>query len=175
MTKQTTTRRAFIARSSAAAAAASLASHSAFEVLAQSGIPQRPIPSTGEMLPVIGLGSSKVVEQIAQNGTNPLLGVLRALVAHGGKLVDTCPRNAENDLGLGRVVSMPEFNGKLFLTTKVDQVGKEAGVRQFRDALRNYQRSSIDLVQIFSLTDLDTHWPSLKEWKAEGAAHPARP
>jgi diketogulonate reductase-like aldo/keto reductase len=42
--------------------------------------------------------------------------------------------------------------------------------RQFRDALRNYQRSTIDLVQIFSLTDLDTHWPSLKEWKAEGAA-----
>jgi diketogulonate reductase-like aldo/keto reductase len=122
------------------------------------------------MLPVIGLGSSKVVEQIAQNGTDPLLNVLRALVAHGGKLVDTWPRNAENDAGFGRVAAMPEFSGKLFVTTKVDQVGKEVGVRQFRDALRNYQRSVIDLVQIFSLTDLDTHWPSLKEWKAEGAA-----
>ncbi len=79
MTKQTTTRRAFIARSSAAAAAASLAGHPALEALAQSGIPQRPIPSTGEMLPVIGLGSSKVVEQIAANGTDPLRDVLRAL------------------------------------------------------------------------------------------------
>ena len=47
---------------------------------------------------------------------------------------------------------------------------RSVGIKQFRDALRNYQRDVIDLVQIFSLTDLDTHWPSLKEWKAEGAA-----
>jgi diketogulonate reductase-like aldo/keto reductase len=116
------------------------------------------------------LGSSKVVEQIATSGTEPLLGVLRALVQHGGKLVDTWPRNAANDAGFGRVASMPEFQGKLFITTKVDQVGKEAGIKQFRDAQRNYQREVLDLVQIFSLTDLDTHWPSLEEWKAEGAA-----
>jgi diketogulonate reductase-like aldo/keto reductase len=169
-TKQTTTRRQFIARSSAVAAAATFAGTPALEALAQHGIPQRPIPSTGEMLPVVGLGSSKVVEQIAQNGTEPLAGVLRALVAHGGKLVDTWPRNAANDAGFGSVIARPEFRDKLFVTTKVDQVGKDAGVRQFRDALRNYQRNVIDLVQIFSLTDLDTHWPSLKEWKAEGAA-----
>ena len=170
MTKPTTTRRDFIAGSSAAAAAVTFAGTPALEAMAQHGIPQRPIPSTGEMLPVVGLGSSKVVEQIAQNGTEPLLNVLSALVAHGGKLVDTWPRNAANDAGFGSVISMPEFRDALFVTTKVDQVGKDAGVRQFRDALRNYQRDVIDLVQIFSLTDLDTHWPSLKEWKAEGAA-----
>jgi diketogulonate reductase-like aldo/keto reductase len=170
MTKQITTRRRFIAGSSAAAAAVTLARSRAFAAVEEHGIPQRPIPSTGEMLPVVGLGSSKVVEQIAQNGTDPLLNVLRALVAHGGKLVDTWPRNAANDAGLGRVLALPELRDKLFVTTKVDQVGKDAGVRQFRDALRNYQRDVIDLVQIFSLTDLDTHWPSLKEWKAEGAA-----
>jgi diketogulonate reductase-like aldo/keto reductase len=164
-----TTRREFVARSVAAAGAATLGGSFALEALAQ-GIPQRPIPSTGEMLPVIGLGSSKVVEQIAQNGTEPVANVLRALVAHGGKFVDTWPRNAANDAGLGRVLALPELRDKLFVTTKVDQVGKEAGVRQFRDSLRNYQREVIDLVQIFSLTDLDTHWPSLKEWKAEGAA-----
>ena len=170
MTKQTTTRRAFIARSSAAAAAVSLAANPALEALAQSGIPQRPIPSTGEMLPVIGLGSSKVVEQIAANGTDPLRDVLRAFVAHGGKFVDTWPRNATNDAGFGRVIAMPEFRDKLFVTTKLDQVGKDAGIKQFRDAQRNYQREVLDLVQIFSLTDLDTHWPSLQEWKGEGAA-----
>src|SRR5688572_14477081 len=166
----TTTRREFVARSVAAAGVAALAGTPALEALAQHGIPQRPIPSTGEMLPVVGLGSSKVVEQIAQSGTDPLQNVLRALVANGGKLVDTWPRNAANDAGFGRVVSRPEFRDTLFVTTKVDQVGKDAGVRQFRDALRNYQRDVIDLVQIFSLTDLDTHWPSLKEWKVEGAA-----
>ena len=165
-----TTRRAFIARSSAAAAAVGFASHPALTALAQHGIPQRPIPSTGEMLPVVGLGSSKVVEQIAQNGVEPLTNVLRALVAHGGKLVDTWPRNPANDAGLGRVLALPEFRDTLFVTTKIDQTGKDVGIRQFRDAQRNYQREVFDLVQIFSLTDLDTHWPSLKDFKAEGAA-----
>ncbi len=96
--------------------------------------------------------------------------MLRALVAHGGKLVDTWPRNADNDAGFGRVASSPEFRDKLFVTTKIDQVGKDAGIAQFRDTQRNYQRQKLDLVQIFSLTDLDAHWPSLKDWKAAGAA-----
>jgi diketogulonate reductase-like aldo/keto reductase len=171
MTQQaTTTRREFVARSLAAAGAATLAGAPALEALAQHGVPQRRIPSTGEMLPVIGLGSSKVVEQIAQNGTEPLANVLRALVAHGGKLVDTWPRNAANDAGLGRVLALPEFRNTLFVTTKIDQMGKDVGIRQFRDAQRNYQREILDLVQIFSLTDLDTHWPSLKDFKAEGSA-----
>jgi len=166
----TTTRREFVARSLAAAGAATLVGSPALEALAQHGIPQRPIPSTGEMLPVIGLGSSKVVEQVAQNGTEPLANVLRALVAHGGKLVDTWPRNAANDAGLGRVLALPEFRDTLFVTTKIDQMGKDVGIQQFRDAQRNYQREILDLVQIFSLTDLDTHWPSLKDFKAEGSA-----
>ena len=122
------------------------------------------------MLPVIGLGSSKVVEEVAAKGTGPLLGVLRAFVAHGGKFVDTWPRNADNDAAFGRVIGMPEFAGKLFVTTKIDQVGKDVGIAQFRQAQRLYGRTTLDLVQIFSLTDLDTHWPSLQEWKAEGHA-----
>ena len=169
MKGNTTTRRDFIARSAGAAAAVSLAGSTALEALAQ-GVPQRPIPRTGEMLPVVGLGSSKVVEQIAANGTEPVANVLRALVAHGGKLIDTWPRNPVNDAGFGRVISQPEFRDKLFVTTKIDQVGKEVGIHQFRDAQRSYQREVLDLVQIFSLTDLDTHWPTLQALKDEGAA-----
>ena len=166
----TTTRRDFIARSSAAAAALSLAGCASVGARTQSGVPQRAIPSTGERLPVIGLGSSKVVEEVARNGPEPLANVLRAFVAHGGKFVDTWPRNADNDAAFGRVISQPDLKGKLFVTTKIDQVGKDVGIRQFRDALRNYQLPVVDLVQIFSLTDLDTHWPSLKDFKAQGQA-----
>jgi diketogulonate reductase-like aldo/keto reductase len=164
------TRRDFLLRSALAAAAASLAGSAALEALAQRGVPQRPIPGTGELLPVVGLGSSKMVEEIAKNGMGPVLGVLRALVGNGGKLVDTWPRNAENDAAFGRLISSPEFAGKLFVTTKVDQVGKEAGVAQFRQAQKLYQRQKLDLVQIFSMVDVDTHWPTLRQWKAEGEA-----
>jgi diketogulonate reductase-like aldo/keto reductase len=163
------TRREFLRRSALATAAASLASSLPLAALAQRTVPQRPIPSTGEMLPVIGLGSSKVVEEIAKNGSEPVLGVLRALVANGGKFIDTWPRNADNDAAFGRVIAMPEFKSKLFVTTKVDQVGRDVGVAQFQQALKLYQRSQVDLVQVFSMVDVDTHWPSLKRWKAEGA------
>jgi diketogulonate reductase-like aldo/keto reductase len=165
-----TTRREFIASASAAGAALGLAGGLPLEAFAQSAMPQRKIPSTGEMLPVIGLGSSKPVEEIAKNGEGPITAVLRALVAHGGKLVDTWPRNASNDAAFGRVASLPDLRDKLFVTTKIDKVGKEAGLAQFRDTQKNYQRKRLDLVQIFSLTDLDVHWPTLKDLKSAGEA-----
>ena len=161
-----TTRREFIATMSALG----LSGLSSNSLLAQTQMPQRPIPGKGEMLPVVGLGSSKVVSQISSNGTNPLAAVLEALRDNGGRVVDTWPRNPENDAGLGQVVNTPDFRDSLFLTTKIDQVGKEAGIEQFRQTQRLYGRETIDLVQIFSLIDLDTQWQNLKEWKAEGYA-----
>ncbi len=137
---------------------------------AQEQMPRRAIPSTGEMLPVVGLGSSKVVSQVSTNGPQALAAVLRALVANGGSVVDTWPRNPENDAGFGRVTSEPDLRDSLFITTKIDQIGKDAGIEQFRQTQRLYNRETIDLAQIFSLTDLDVHWPSLKDWKAAGHA-----
>jgi hypothetical protein len=84
--------------------------------IAQAKMPMRPIPATGEMLPVVGLGSSKVVAQISQNGTEPLATVLRVLVAAGGSVVDTWPRDPENDAGLGRVLNEPDLRNALFVT-----------------------------------------------------------
>lgn len=161
-----TTRRDFLAL----AAAAGLGGLSTSAVFAQASMPTRPIPVSGERLPVIGLGSSKVVQQIETNGTEPVVAVLRALVEAGGKLVDTWPRNEHNDAGFGRAIAEPDLRNALFVTTKIDRVGKEAGIAQFNAALRNYSRDTIDLAQIFSLTDLDVHWPSLEQWKAEGRA-----
>lgn len=137
---------------------------------AQQQMPVRPIPATGESLPVVGLGSSKIVQEIATNGEDPVRNVLQTLVAHGGKVVDTWPRNADNDGRFGRVINEPALRDRLFVTSKIDQVGRGAGITQFRQTQRLYGRKVIDLVQIFSLTDLDAHWPSLREWKESGAA-----
>ena len=133
-------------------------------------MPTRKVPSSGEALPMVGLGSSKVVEEIAKNGEEPVRQVLRALAAHGGKVVDTWPRNPANDGRFGAVINEPDLRNRLFVTTKIDRAGKEAGIAQFRDAQKLYGRKTIDLVQIFSLTDLDTHWPSLRAWKDAGEA-----
>jgi diketogulonate reductase-like aldo/keto reductase len=139
-------------------------------VFAQQPMPRRPIPGTNESLPVIGLGSSKVVQEIAANGTEPLAAVLRQLVASGGSVVDTWPRNADNDAAFGSVISAPDLSEALFITTKIDRTGRAAGIEQFDSTLRNYRRDPIDLAQIFSLTDIETHWPSLREFKDAGRA-----
>jgi len=139
-------------------------------LFAREQMPRRLIPGTDESLPVIGLGSSKPVSQIAKQGSAPLAAVLRALVANGGSVVDTWPRNRDNDAAFGRVINEPGLRESLFIASKIDKVGKEAGVRQFRETQRLYQRETIDLMQIFSLTDLDTQWTNLREWQAAGAA-----
>ena len=135
----------------------------------QGKMPARRFHGT-EQLPVIGLGSSKGVEEIAKHGEDSIRRVLRTLVAQGGRVVDTWPRNPANDTRFGQVINEPEFRDRLFVTGKIDRPGKDAGVAQFRDIQRSYGRKTIDLMQIFSLTDVDTHWPSLRAWKDAGEA-----
>jgi diketogulonate reductase-like aldo/keto reductase len=139
-------------------------------VAAQAQMPRRRIPGTGESLPVVGLGSSKVVSEIATNGTEPLAAVLRELVANGGSVIDTWPRNEANDAGFGRVINEPDLRQALWITTKIDQTGRANGIEQFETTLANYGREQVDLAQIFSLTDVDTHWPSLRSFKDTGRA-----
>jgi diketogulonate reductase-like aldo/keto reductase len=141
---------------------------SAAPVFAQQKLPVRRMPGSGESLPVIGLGSSKVVQEIASRGDDPLRQVIRALVAHGGKVIDTWPRDPANDGRFGKVINEAEFRDRLFVTSKIDRMGKDAGIAQLREAHQLYGRMVLDLAQIFSLTDLDTHWPTLREWKASG-------
>lgn len=130
----------------------------------------RLIPGTDERLPIIGLGSSKPVSQIADRGTEHIAAVLRALVGNGGKVVDTWPRDAANDAAFGTVINERDLRDSLFIASKIDKVGRDAGMQQFRDTQRLYQREVIDLMQILSLTDLDTQWQTLKDLKAEGSA-----
>ena len=138
-------------------------------VSAQEGMPLRRIPGTDESLPLVGLGSSKPVAQIGERGTGPIAGVLRALVANGGRVVDSWPRNAGNDAAFGEVISEPDLRDELWIASKIDKTGKEEGLRQFRETQQNYQRETIDLLQVFSLTDLDTQWASLRDFKEEGS------
>ena len=164
MATNNTTRRDFLACMSALG----FSSLGSAELFAQEQMPTRQIPGTNESLPIIGLGSSKPVSQISERGTEHIAEVLRTLVANGGSVVDTWPRNPANDEPFGRVINEPGLRNSLFVASKIDKVGKEAGIQQFRETQRLYQRETLDLVQIFSLTDLDTQWRNLKDWQASG-------
>ena len=97
--------------------------------------------------------------------------VLRTLVAHGGRVVDTWPRNPANDARFGQVDQRARFRDRLFVTGKIDHGRARTPASPSSGRRRScYGRKTIDLVQIFSLTDLDTHWPSLRAWKDAGEA-----
>ena len=152
------------------AAMAALGASGTFPAFAQEGMPKRQIPGTDESLPLVGLGSSKPVAQIAERGTDPIAGVLRALVENGGRVVDSWPRNAENDAAFGAVISEPDLRDALWIASKIDKSGRDEGMAQFRETQRLYQRETIDLLQVFSLTDLDTQWANLKDIREAGGA-----
>ena len=135
---------------------------------AAENMPTRDIPGTGERLPIIGLGSSKPVAQIAERGTAPIAGVLRTLVENGGSVVDTWPRNPANDAAFGEVLNLPGLRESLFVTSKIDRTGREEGIRQFHQTLSLYGREALDLLQVFSLTDVATQWSNLRDFKEQG-------
>lgn len=138
--------------------------------LGQESMPTRRIPGSDESLPIVGLGSSKPVAQIAERGAGPITDVLHALIDKGGSVVDTWPRDPAVDAVFGEVSSRPEFRNALFIATKIDRTGKEAGIRQFHDTLKLYRRDSVDLLQVMSLNDLDVQWANVRDFQEQGAA-----
>jgi len=164
MNRMSIPRREALALGLAAAAAPVLPARAAEQM------PRRAIPSSSEMLPVIGLGSSKAVSQLTTDGLGPLTEVLTTLTDFGGSVVDTWPRQADDDRAFGKLIANAKLRDKLFITAKIDRMGKDAGLAQFRETLANYGVERIDLLQIFSLTDLKSHWPTLQEMKGAGKA-----
>lgn len=137
---------------------------------AQETIPTRTIPATGLAIPIVGLGSTKAVLEIPTDGTEPLAAVLQRLVQLGGSVVDTAPRPEEIDRAFGRLLSDASLRDRLFIATKINAEGREAGIAQMRQTQRLFGRRTMDLVQIESLTDLDTQWMNLRSWKDSGEA-----
>ena len=133
-------------------------------------MPARSIPTTGEMLPIVGLGSTRPVTEIAERGPAFVDAVVRTLVEHGGRVVDTWPRSDFNDDAFGQIISAPDLRERLFVTINLEQQGAQAGRDHFERTLELYRRERIDLVNVGSLIDLDAHWPSLRAFKDAGRA-----
>ena len=133
-------------------------------------LPTRTIPGTDESLPVIGLGSSKPVLEIPTEGTEPVAAVIRMLLEHGGRLVDTSPRTPDIDAEFGRVLAEPDIRDGIFLATKINTPSEETGIQQLEQTERLFGRRTIDLVQVESLRGLQSHWPRLQEMRDSGAA-----
>ena len=129
----------------------------------------RAIPSSGEKLPVIGLGTWQSFDVGTSAGDRqPLEEVLQAFVRLGGRVIDSSPMYGRAEGVVGDLASKLGVHDRLFLATKVWTSGKDAGVKSMDRSFHLMKTKRMDLMQVHNLVDVQTHLATLREWKQQG-------
>jgi diketogulonate reductase-like aldo/keto reductase len=146
----------------------------------QPALIRKPIPSSGEPLPVIGLGSSQTFNLTRQSPEwETARQVLKLFRDLGGKVIDTAPHYGRSEPFIGENIQDLRIGADLFLATKVNVVsaGKQAAAQQMENSLRVFGRQKIDLMQVWNLGGqmgafsddyLAEHMEVVNEWKKAG-------
>ena len=130
---------------------------------------RRPIPSSGQMLPVIGVGTAVVYDIDASDAKFPLLvDTLRAFLAQGGAVIDTAPSYGRAEKCLGEIFRRMGGRERAFLATKIGTVGEQAGVDSFAASLRNLGTDRIDLLQVHNVRDTAVQLRTIRRLQDEG-------
>ncbi|MFL6527280.1 MAG: aldo/keto reductase [Chthoniobacterales bacterium] len=127
----------------------------------------RAIPSSGEELPVIGLGTWQVFD-VGASGEAALEPVLAEFAKNGGRIVDSSPMYGRAEEVVGDLSAKLKLRDSLFLATKVWTRGKQAGIESMEHSLARMNAKRMDLMQVHNLVDVNTHLGTLREWKQEG-------
>ena len=129
---------------------------------------ERKIPSSGEALPAMGIGTSQTFDVTSPADRAQVKEVMRDFARLGGRLVDTSPMYGASESVIGEAVAQLDIGKQLFLATKVWTNGRDAGIEQARESMRRMKTNKLDLIQVHNLLDVDTHLKWLKEWKQAG-------
>ena len=129
----------------------------------------RPVPSTGEALPVVGCGTYVGFDvEAGSKAYARLPGVVQALFDAGGSVIDSSPMYGRAEAVTGALLAAASSRPKAFLATKVWTEGRDAGIRQMQTSMQRLGTGTIDLMQVHNLVDWRTHLQTLRAWKAEG-------
>ena len=140
----------------------------------QASIITRAIPSTGERIPTVGLGSSATFAQVARAADQSALAeVFKTLLAQGGTVFDTAPGYGASEEVSGRIAAELSFTDKIFWATKVNvarggAADPKAARAQIEQSFARIKKPKIDLIQVHNLGDVPTQLAILKELKKEG-------
>ena len=136
---------------------------------AASALLSRPIPSSGETIPVIGLGTWRTFDVGSGAAERaPLKDVLQKFVELGGRVLDSSPMYGSAESVAGDLAAELKLTDRLFWATKVWTSGAAAGVQQMERSLARLRVKRLDLMQIHNLLDWRTHLRTLREWKEAG-------
>lgn len=122
------------------------------------------IPSTGELLPVIGLGTWQSFD--VRGDTAPLRDVLKTFAQMGGRVVDSSPMYGAAEAVVGELTSALGLREKLFMATKVWTSGRNEGLRQMENSFKRMRVERMDLMQVHNLVDIETQAATLREMKS---------
>jgi aryl-alcohol dehydrogenase-like predicted oxidoreductase len=136
----------------------------------------RAVPSTGEQLPIVGLGSSATFSRVARSEDfSALKDVLQALVENGGRVFDTAPSYGASEEVAGQIANELGIQNRIFWATKVNVAGRgggsadpEAARAQIASSFEKFNVETVDLIQVHNLADVPTQLGILKELKADG-------
>lgn len=130
---------------------------------------RRPIPSTGEELPVVGLGTWQAFD-VGNSAAElePRRQVLARFAERGAKVIDSSPMYGRAEAVVGRLVAELGIRDALFLATKVWTSGRSTGIEEMNRSFDLLKTEALDLMQVHNLVDVGTHLETLAEWKAAG-------
>ena len=161
------TRRDMLKLTAGAGAAVALGRLPAFAQAPE--ILKRPIPSSGELIPVVGLGTARTFNVgDSEEERAPLREVLEAFVEMGGTLLDTAYGYGNSEAVSGDLAKELGVVDRLFMATKVAAQEKQQGIEQMETSMRRLNRSVIDLMQVHNLRGWQIQLATLREWKAAG-------
>src|ERR1051325_1240813 len=132
---------------------------------------ERAIPSSGEKLPVVGIGTARNYEvATTPEAKAPLREVLRRFAELGGKVIDTAPAYGRAEEVVGELTAELAIRPKLFLATKVSLRGPDASAAeaQMNESMKRLRTDKIDLMQVWNVSSPDQLLPLLFEWKKQG-------
>ena len=130
---------------------------------------ERAIPRTGERLPALGLGTWQVLD-VPPSGADfdAARAAVQSFLAAGGRVIDSSPMYGDSEERVGDILARLTPAPAPFLATKIWTSGREAGERQLADSHRLMRASTLDLVQVHNLQDLDTHLATLRQARDAG-------
>jgi len=168
MTPDPIDRRTAVKLMAAATAAAALAPSGVSAGEART-MTTRKVPSSGEEIPVIGMGSSDTFDVGDDSASRDgLRGVLQSLVEGGGRVIDTSPMYGRAETVLGGLIDELGIGPRLWYATKVWTRGREAGAKQIDESFARLRTKKLDLLQIHNLLDWREHVPTLRALQAAG-------
>jgi aryl-alcohol dehydrogenase-like predicted oxidoreductase len=132
---------------------------------------QKKIPSSGETIPIIGIGTARRYEDVKNDAEKvPLSETIRQFQTLGGKVIDSSPSYGTAEAVVGELVQGLKVRDSLFLATKVSlrDLGRAEGLKQIEESFKKYRTNMIDLIAVHNLRDTDTQLATLREMKQAG-------